>query len=156
MSLMLIKINEDGPTPRNMRKQLGEVRRTTWDAMGSHWHRNIRPKHFTVAGAREYGYRERTKGYMKMKQRKYGHQLPLVMTGQSRRATQIGRITATKDRVRVTMTAPRLNWSRGQTKPREELTRISMRDRDVLVNVGDRAMGAAFKSIKKRRSMRIS
>lgn len=50
-------------------------------AAARHWHRNYAAKHFTSAGAREYGYKERTKKYMIRKARKLHHQLPLVWTG---------------------------------------------------------------------------
>lgn len=156
MSFVLMKMTEQGPTPRGMRREFNQVSRSAFETMGTHWHTKIRGKHFTAAGASEYDYRERSKGYQRFKRRKYGHNLPLVLTGQSRRATNIGRIVATKNGVRVSMSAPRLNWSRGLTKPREELTRISIRDKNTLVNVGDRALGTGFKNIKKRRTTRLT
>lgn len=45
------------------------------------WKLNFAPKHFTRAGAQEYGYANRAKGYMIRKARKMKHQTPLVWTG---------------------------------------------------------------------------
>lgn len=49
------------------------------------YHREIvLPKHFTIAGAKKYGFTPRTRKTQLVKSKKYGHQLPNVMTGKMR------------------------------------------------------------------------
>lgn len=63
------------------------------------WHRNYLQKHFTPAGASEYGYQKRTPNYLKRKFRKKGHQDPLVWSGTLRSMVmgQIARPSVKRD-----------------------------------------------------------
>ncbi len=154
-NFILMKMVEIGATPRGMRKALNAARKAVWAMMAKHWFVFIRPKHFTGAGAREYDYRERSPKYKLMKRKKFGHNKPLVKTGESERSVRFsGRIIATKDRGRVSMTARKLNWSGGWL--RDELTRFSKRDVATLTNVGDRGLGKQFKQLRRRRTIRMA
>jgi hypothetical protein len=74
--------------------------RAAMQGMGVHWRRRFLPKHFTHAGAREYGYHPRAgeKGshrkyygsYTHQKLRKMNHTLPLVYSGEMRRQALFG------------------------------------------------------------------
>lgn len=135
-----------------------EVLTPGFAGMGKHWFTNFRDKHFTEAGAAEYGYTKRKgenlargskkwkRSYMGQKWRKHKHQLPLVFSGEARRLSRIGRIAATAKGVRVLM--PRLgklNYRHPKSKVdmRREMTTISNREVEKLVQVGDRAMAKA-------------
>lgn len=152
MVVAAFKITETGPTPRNVRPHMAKIQRHMWDTMARHWHRYIRPKHFTPAGAAEYGYRPRTADYVDKKRKKYGHNDPLVFTGTSKRLSRIARITATSKGSKTRMSVPALNF---HPSTRDELTRFSVRDRRVLLRVGDRDLGKSFREIRARRNRRL-
>ena len=124
-----------------------------WEHAGAFWHRNILPKHFTTAGAAEYGYAKRTKNYMIRKARKQGHQVPMVWSGATRKAA-----IRTRD-VRVTSTGARVvlrglpayiwqsqyrnagggsRWGTGQPNMVKELMTISEGDAKAVAQVMDR------------------
>lgn len=103
------------PTKPGMQRQINDEVREEMRAMGQAWKERYLPKHFTRAGAREYAYKDRTKGYMMKKARKQGHQDPLVYSGESRaRALGAGNIVATaiakKASVAVSVNANTLNF----------------------------------------------
>ncbi len=127
---------EKGATPRNLLKgrALNNVVRAMVYDMGVHWHVHFREKHFTQAGAAEYGYTPRTKGYMIRKARVMHHQNPLEFSGRSRALSAIRdvRPTATKGegKVRVVLHTPALNFipKGGRINLRDEMTRVSGRE----------------------------
>jgi hypothetical protein len=116
----------------------------TW--AGRYWDQTFREKHFTSAGATEYGYTPRegergnpsSKGFRRSytgrKLRKFGHTRPLEYTGESRRRTRSPRIVATAKRgealVRIKMDSPGLNrrYSGSRINMRQEMTTVSTRE----------------------------
>jgi len=62
-------------------KEWRAVLKPGWERVGVFWHRYILRKHFTAAGAQEYGYQPRTAKYVARKLRKKGHSRPLVWSG---------------------------------------------------------------------------
>jgi len=128
------------------------------DAMGRFWLRYIRPKHFTAAGAQEYGYAKRQTyvpqkrgskrdpfraSYTGRKLREKGHTRPLVWSGDSMRKSAQGRVVPTFKRVRVVMNVPTLNFSpvnRSDMNMREELTDVSERDFRQMLYVFQRSL----------------
>lgn len=123
------------------RRTFNNIMTAVWDKAGRTWHREYRPKHFTTAGAREYGYVPRSKGYMLRKAKGYvarekkggpgilmsGHQRPLVWTGISEKAAERLSLKSTSQGVTVHVPAPRLNWrpGGGTMNLADEMTRIS-------------------------------
>jgi hypothetical protein len=123
--------------------------------MGRFWHGAIRPKHFTSAGAREYGYAPRdgerdhvgvrgfARSYTGIKLRRRGHTRPLVWSGDSMRQSGRLDVRATNKRVRVVMNVPTLNFSpkgRPDMNMRAELTEISDSDFAKMVRVFQRSL----------------
>jgi len=124
-------------------RQLNNIKRAAFYRLGDYWHRKLRQKHFTVAGAREYGYTPRqgeagTKGardfwrsYTGRKLRTMGHRRPLVYTGESRDRSKAARIVAKATRSRthvaVRMNVPGLNrrYAGSKINMAEELRTIS-------------------------------
>ena len=94
------------------------------------WRRTILPQHFTVAGARKYGFRRRTRKYLEAKMRKRGHVRPLVSSGESERRSRRSRITTTAFKGVATINAPALNFrpKGGRIDMRDEVTRLTQQD----------------------------
>ena len=165
---MHVREIEQGATPKILRRKLNEITRAAAWTMGSHWHKNLLAKHFTAAGAREYGYAARQgepgrpgknfrSTYTGRKLREHGHTRPLEFTGDSRHdaETQVSiDAVATKGqgRVRVKMNAPGFNrrYKGSVIDMRAEVTRISARDSDELTDVGGDDLKRRFKSISDR------
>ena len=144
-----------GSVPRAMRKEFRKVTRKAWMSAGIWWHSQIRPKHFTPAGAREYGYTPRQgermstgrrfpRTYTGRKVREHGHRNPLMFTGQSRLFTRLRDVRATSKGVRVVMRAGnlRLRPPGGKIDMADELTRFSRAD--------ERAVGRVFQQTMNR------
>jgi len=134
------------------------VVRMAWVAVGKYWHRNFRPKHFTEAGAREYGYAKRGAEYEQRKKREVGHNLPLVWSGDSRDATAQGRIkahaTRNKSGVKVSMPAGSLNFG-GRRWGGPELTKISAVEMQQLVHVLDSQIDRLLRRYRRKRTKTI-
>ena len=124
--MISINIIEKGATPGIIKKLWNKLARECWIAMGEHWHREMRAKHFTHRGASEYGYDKRQgegrspgdKGFLRTytgrKLRRFGHTYPLVWSGASRTLSAIRDVRATRDGSRVVMNTPTLNFRKGK------------------------------------------
>lgn len=78
----------DGAVPPNIgiaKKRFHEIRKLALIDMGEYWHANFRDKHFTEAGAKEYGYAERKASYKARKMRNTRQRRPLVWSGELER-----------------------------------------------------------------------
>ena len=103
--------------------EINQIAREVANDVGMFWHRNYLDKHFTPAGAREYGYTPRNGdrgsgrrfagSYTERKYKLFGHRNPLEYTGQSRLwlKTPRLRVTATQGqaRLRILLGAPNFN-----------------------------------------------
>lgn len=106
-------------------------------AAAKYWHQFLLPKHFTRAGAIEYGYENRTKKYMIRKAKIRHHQDPLVWSGSLKRAASMVRdIRSTSKAGKVVMkNLPRHVFYYKPTKPihkERELVMVSRRDERAL------------------------
>lgn len=129
--MLLLKIKESGVTPRRLRPIMRQRQITMFGKLGAYWHRYFRPKHFTQAGAVEYGYQLRKVKYTHRKLRKFGHANPLVFTGESRELARMKDIRATSKGVKIVMPAVRkLNFrpKSGTIHMADELRTISARE----------------------------
>ena len=118
-------------------REFNRAKRDAFYHIGVRWHRDMRPKHFTKEGAREYGYKPRKgergsgrgfkRSYTARKLKIHGHTLPLVFSGESRSLSAVRRIKATSNGVTIRMHAPSLNRKHAASEivMREELTTIS-------------------------------
>jgi len=130
-----------------------------WGIVGEDWHRRLRPKHFTNAGAREYGYQPRKgeagnqaakgfrRSYTGRKLAAKGHTRPLVWSGELEQLSRAKRIEArafaTRSKVRVIMPlAGKANFRNphSQIRMRDELTTISPGEGDELIELHNRTM----------------
>lgn len=134
------------------RKALNEVLSEGYHAALLHWHKRIRPKHFTHAGAKEYGYtprqgenRVRWRGsYTERKLRKWGHTYPLVWSGGSLRKSQTTRIRTSGKGGKASYSIPVFNYKtkNNRVDKRDEYQRISPRDEVEMVDVFRRRVEA--------------
>jgi hypothetical protein len=165
-----IKMIDVGATPRNLRRTLRTMLKSAWSDLGVYWHSQLRAKHFTKSGAREYGYEPRSK--RKRGRRKRDAQgrfsatavdasLPLVFTGISRNRTRIRDVRASSKGVRVVMQAPALNFrpkgvSGRRINLRDEMTRISIGEARTLRGLADRELQQQLNAVRtyERRTIR--
>ncbi len=163
MSFLVIEWRESGATPAVLKKDLNKIIKKVWAATAEHWHRHQRPKHFTTAGGREYGYtprsgqrgskRKRFKGsYTQRKIQKHGHDRPLEFSGTSRQLTRIQNIVATSKGATIRMRAPALNFKpKGSAvNMREELTTISAGDLANLKRVANVTFQRELRELEQR------
>lgn len=88
---------------RNHRKYMNTAHREAADLH----HRKFMKRHFDYSAYRLYGYQSRGKKYNERKKRLFGHTLPNVFTGKSRREITTQRqITATPSGARLIMRLP--------------------------------------------------
>jgi hypothetical protein len=101
-----IEVTRAGTGTLNTRVWNG-IKRRLWKSVAQYWIDEIRPKHFTKGGAKEYGYSPRQgetgasgkafwRSYTGRKQRKFGHTKPLTWSGAFERDTRSSRIQATQ------------------------------------------------------------
>ena len=112
-------------------------------AAAEFWRRQMAPDHFNSGAVGRYQYRPRSKKYMERKQNKFGHQYPLVFTGDSKRMilgtfspARVSKFKSGGFRASIKLSAPKHFFqhqknSPGQSKP-EELKRIVPGEFDVL------------------------
>jgi hypothetical protein len=149
MVIGTITMVERGATPGLSAKWHNEAAKEGWQHTARYWHVTLRDKHFTEAGAREYGYTKRKgegmvrgskaykRSYTGRKEARFGHTRPLEFSGKSRRLTGTARISGTAKGATVRMNAPALNFKhpKSQIVMRDELTRISQPETSELSNV---------------------
>ena len=129
------------------------------------WRKDMAPDHFKAGAVGRYQYRRRSKKYMERKDRKYGHQDPLVFTGDSKRQIlgtfSPGRIRKFKSggfRASLKLSAPKyfFQYQKGspeQSKP-EELKRIVSGEFDVLRKIIDQNIEAELAKPRRKRRIR--
>ena len=132
---------------------LNRVKRPVWRSAGLLWHNEMRAAHFTVEGGRRLGYARR-KGegesgkrfwhsYTGQKQKRKGHQRPLVWSGESERLSRERDVRATSTGARVVLHTPGLNRrpKGGRINLREEMTRVTAEEHGKLVRHYDVTLG---------------
>jgi hypothetical protein len=170
-----IQIRYTGFTPRDddfTQRQWNNVKRAAWEDCGMFWLKDIRPKHFTVAGAREYGYTPRSgegqsgklfwRSYTGRKQKSKGHTRPLVWSGELEELSKTGRITATatanRSHCKVALSAARkANFRHPSSRidMADELTRASEADAKAVSVELDRRMGHYLHAVRDARTITI-
>ncbi len=170
--IALIEIKYTGPVPgMNLGKREWRdlVLKPSFKKAGAFWHKRLRPKKFTARGAREYGYGDRKgtgsnpdphgfkKSYTGRKLRKFGHTLPLVLTGHSMALTQIRDVRTIGDgTTKVVLHSPGFNRRNPHSKinMRDEVTRISIPDQNTLVRVINDRMEYQLTQIRRTRTVK--
>lgn len=159
-------VRERGATPKLMAREANDIHRDVAREMAITWHDRYVRKHFTQAGASEYGYTPRAgergtgkafrKSYTGRKLARFGHTRPLVFSGASLVLVLASRnnvrATATKGEARAVlrMNAPALNWRnpRSRIDMRDELTRVSAAENVDLANTTEERMQQRYAAIR--------
>ncbi len=169
-----ITLRKSGPTPKIVRRELNNVTREAARTMGQVWATRFREKHFTNAGAAEYGYTPRQgepgrphprgfrQSYTGRKLAKFGHTRPLEFTGESRARTRSPRIVATATKgqatVQVIMNAPGFNrrYAGSPIDMRKELTTVSRGEAEKLADEAGFFMQFVFSKIREHSAQKVS
>lgn len=157
-----IVIRETGPTPRIAKRQQARITREVLKETATFHQRKHIPKHFTVAGGREYNYTPRKgegktgkefwKSYTGQKKKTKGHTRPLVYSGESETLAKIPDIRSGRRMARIVQHARGLNR-------RNPASSIRMNDEIRTISAGERRIDVAFaqRSLdKKYRELRAS
>lgn len=126
--LSVIRITETGAFPAAVKRHHARVMKQALMETAANHHQRFMPKHFTLAGAREYGYTPRSgeqvglsrkqffRSYTGQKQREKGHRRPLVWSGASETLAKIRDVRGTSRRVRLVQHARGLNRKHPRSK----------------------------------------
>ncbi len=141
------------------KRAFARAQKMAWAAVGEHhFNKNLR-KHFTLAGAREYGYTERKRSYRARKLREKRHKRPLVWSGETRRrALSMKNIKATSKGVTLRINAPTLNRKgrNSNVNMREEMETISPGEIREIEGILQREIVAALRTDKSKRVRRLA
>lgn len=126
----------------------------TLAATAKNWHQQYYEKHFTAAGAAEYGYTKRKgeamprgsskfrSSYTGKKLKRFGHTDPLKFTGTGFRLGKVAIIRSTYRWGKAVLPSVfNFKHPKSQINMREELTRVSTREQDHLRQLADRDFG---------------
>ena len=142
------------------RKKMNDILRGAWFLVGVHWHKKMRPKHFTEAGAREYRYQRRSKAYLKRKLNPKtgpGHTRPLEFSRQSRKLTKIRDVRPTAKGVRIVMGANKFNFRASINAPnmRDEMTTVSASEQREIERLLGRLIERGIAQDRTRTTVRV-
>jgi len=152
MTVVGAVIKYRGAKPSLPAKQFTPIKKDGFDHIARMWFLDYRPKHFTRAGAREYGYAPRVgellpraskafrRSYYGRKLKKLGHADPLVFSGASKRATAAATIVAFGTGSRIKMPAGNLRWRNKHSKidMMDEMRRVSASEVQALTEALDK------------------
>ena len=114
-----------------------------WAKAGRFWFRKILGKHFKTSAKSEYDYQPRKPGYMKRKAKRFGHQKPLVLSGNLQRMVgRIENVRETSKGANVTLHGPRYLYmyrkNLKEVDKAKELRAVSEKDAGLLGEVLDK------------------
>ena len=162
-----VKVKYQGAVPSDAqlgKREYNNLRKESWFTTGKYWFQHFREKHFTKAGAQEYGYKRRKgeliakssprykRSYTGRKEAQFGHTDPLVFTGESKRASRQSNIRSTNSGVRVSLPGLRkfnFRHPRSQINMAEEMRTISEVEKLRLIQVHDQDTDQRLNSFRK-------
>ena len=165
-----VLIKYRGATPKMARREFNRIVKEAWGELGVLWHRKMRPKHFTKAGAQEYGYTPRkgeggnigrkgfAKSYTGRKLRRFGHARPLEYSGETKALTRVRDVRATSKGARVVMRANKLNFRNPHSRinMRREMTTVSKKEERHLVEVFNGVIEGKLRAMRTVKVVRAS
>ena len=156
-----IKVRERGATPGILAKEWRAVSKVAWRETGVVFHRDYLPKRFTHEGARLLNYTRRKGELMKgskrywrtytgRKERRFGHTLPMVYTGESRQLARVRDVRSTSNGVKVVLNARKLNFRhpKSQVRMNIEIRRVAPVEAEQIARHHDKHIGWEFNEIK--------
>jgi hypothetical protein len=166
--MIAIKVHYEGDVPGLAKRWLNEVKKRAYAVMGRYWHQHFLEKHFTKAGAQEYGYAKRAgegevgkafwSSYTGRKQKKWGHTLALVYSGASRSRARQMDVRATSKGVNIVLHAPALNYKNEYMgmNMSEEIRTITSSEADRLAEAFDAEMVRGLRAMQVSEDVIIS
>lgn len=167
-----VVIRKSGPTPGVMAKERRRIQKASFFKIGTHWHRLYMAEHFKNSAMTRYpgvykprkGERgnEHPKGfkysYTGRKLRRFGHTLPLVFSGQSRRLAGIRDVRSTSNGGRVVIHARTFNRKNPDSKinMREEATVVNAAEEKDLTEQFDATFTKGIQTIRTRSETRVN
>lgn len=167
--LSVIRITETGATPRATKRHHPRLMKAALMEAAALHHQRFMPKHFTPAGAREYGYKPRQgeqaglsrasyfRSYTGHKQLTKGHRRPLVWSGASELLAKIRDVRGTSRRVRLVQHARGLNRRNphSQVDMAAEIRAVSPPEEQAAVLHAERAYARHLAAIRDRTTTTI-
>jgi hypothetical protein len=140
--------------PRDYAKEFRAELTEALLALGEYWHDRFAPKHFTIAGEKEYDYYPRHPSYSRYKAKRFGHRRPLVLTGDlERMVLGVARVSATSQSASVVMRGPKYLYAYRKDLPggrpsqgdkAAELTAVTPAELNELAGVFERHLADAL------------
>ena len=121
------------------RQARNRVLKLAFQELGREWGDDYLPDHFTRAGARKYGYAERSRGYTARKRKQHGHIQPLKFTGRLEEETRGFTVAPSTAGVKVRVPGRALNLTNipnSQVNMREEISTVTPDERRDLADYG--------------------
>lgn len=95
MAVVKIDVIDRGPTPRGMKKVIGNAMKETWQEAAIEFHARFSDDRFTNRHATAAGYAPRSKNYTRRKLKEFGHTRPMEFSGTARRLSRTANVTST-------------------------------------------------------------
>lgn len=123
------KVKKKGPVPGNMtrREYNARIIKPGLEDTGVEYHRELLPIRFTERAKRLLNYTPRKRNYQARKRRVWGHNDPLVWSGESRGIARLRDVRATGKSVKIKIHAKTLNFRHpsSEISMSDEVTRIA-------------------------------
>ena len=146
--------------PKQMIKALPAVMKEALKAALLHWHAKQLPKHFEPGAAYRYRYQRRSDKYRNRKLRQFGHDRPLVYTGNMmRQIMRIVSISGTSKVARAGLRGPHYLYayqkSHGQADKAAEILRTTNAENRELAAATDRVIEQRMNALKAKETIRV-
>ena len=160
--MMRVSTTYNGFIPKMPQRMLNSTLRDSYTELGEHFFETNLPRRFTVSGAWMLGYAKRSPRYTKRKEKKFGHVLPLVYSGETRQralSESFTRIKAIAKKgvgsLALAVNVPALNFKHPKgPNTREEFERIADREIGPLEIVLEKAASRRFGSYAETQSFK--
>jgi hypothetical protein len=139
-----VVLKTDGIDVEGVKRHFPKARKRGHFLVGNKWHRSMMRGHFKMSAIQKYGYRKRSKKYMKKKQRLKHHQLPLVFSGVTRNRALLRNVRATSKLTRVILPVQALNFQGF----RQELTAVTDGETGILEDTFVKSTETALKNLR--------
>lgn len=168
--MILIEITQKGPTPGLMtKKEFNKlVLEPSWIDVGTLYHKEMVPLRFTKAGARALRFKARqgdsklpsrtdAPSYTDRKEELFGHDTPMVWTGDSRDDALFASIKSTFKGVTISIKAPNLlkKTSDGRIRKADEFRRVSAPEKRRLAKTMEKSIQRRIDGFKKKKTEKV-
>lgn len=168
--MMAIEITQRGPTPGLMTKKVWNkiVAEPAWIDVGTLYHKDMLPSRFTKFGARALRFKARqgddklpsrseADSYTDRKEKLFGHDTPMVWTGDSRDSALFAMIKSTFKSVIISINTPNLTKRTrdGRIRMSDEVRRVSAPEKRRLAKKMEKSIQQRIDSFRKTKTEKI-